>query len=61
LEPALALTWKTINPTTWEFKLRRGVVYHDGTKFTADDVVFSFKRAQMRARTTAIRSTRSPT
>ena len=47
LEPALALSWKTLNATTWEFKLRRGVVFHDGTKFTADDVVFSFKRAQM--------------
>ncbi len=47
LEPALALSWKTINPTTWEFKLRQGVTFHDGGKFTADDVVFSFKRAQM--------------
>jgi len=43
-EPALAVSWKTVNPTTWRFQLRRGVVFHDGTPFTADDVVFSFGR-----------------
>ena len=45
LEPSLALSWKTINPTTWEFKLRQGVKFHDGTPFTAEDVVFSIGRA----------------
>ena len=43
-EPALAVSWKVIDPTTWEFKLRDGVKFHDGTPFTADDVVFTFGR-----------------
>jgi peptide/nickel transport system substrate-binding protein len=45
LEPALALSWQAVNPTTWRFKLRPGVVFHDGTPFTADDAVFSIERA----------------
>ncbi|WP_341702986.1 ABC transporter substrate-binding protein [Ferrovibrio sp.] len=44
--PALATSWKAVNDTTWEFKLRQGVKFHDGSPFTADDVVFSVKRAQ---------------
>lgn len=44
--PALATSWKPVNDTTWEFKLRQGVKFHDGSDFTADDVVFSVKRAQ---------------
>jgi peptide/nickel transport system substrate-binding protein len=44
LIPGLAESWKTINPTTWEFKLRRGVKFHDGTDFTAEDVAFSIDR-----------------
>jgi peptide/nickel transport system substrate-binding protein len=45
LVPALATAWKQTAPTTWRFELRRGVTFHDGTPFTADDVVFSFQRA----------------
>lgn len=45
LEPALATEWKTVNPTTWRFKLRQGVKFHDGTPLTAEDVVFSMQRA----------------
>jgi len=45
LEPSLALSWQATGPTTWRFKLRPGVVFHDGTPFTADDVVFSIERA----------------
>jgi peptide/nickel transport system substrate-binding protein len=45
LRPALAESWKAIDDTTWEFKLRRNVRFHDGTPFTADDVLFSFERA----------------
>jgi peptide/nickel transport system substrate-binding protein len=46
LQPALAESWTRVNPTTWRFKLRPGVKFHDGTPFTADDVVFSFERAR---------------
>jgi peptide/nickel transport system substrate-binding protein len=45
LEPQLAVSWEQIDPVTWRFKLRPGVKFHDGTPFTADDVVFSFQRA----------------
>ncbi len=45
--PGLAVSWKQTDPRTWEFKLRAGVKFHDGRAFTADDVVFSFKRALM--------------
>jgi peptide/nickel transport system substrate-binding protein len=41
LVPSLAESWTQVNPTTWRFKLRPGVKFHDGTPFTADDVVFS--------------------
>ena len=44
--PDLATSWKPINDTTWEFKLRKGVKWHDGTDFTADDVIFTVDRAQ---------------
>ena len=46
LQPALAESWTKVNATTWRFNLRRGVTFHDGTPFTADDVVFSFDRAR---------------
>ena len=45
LEPSLALSWQAVGPTAWRFALRPGVVFHDGTPFTADDVVFSIERA----------------
>jgi peptide/nickel transport system substrate-binding protein len=46
LVPALATDWKQTAPTVWRFSLRKGVQFHDGTPFTADDVVFSYNRAK---------------
>lgn len=44
LIPGLALSWRALDATTWEFKLRRGVRFHDGSELTAEDVVFSIER-----------------
>ncbi len=44
LKPGLATSWKALDDTTWEFKLRKGVKFHDGSPFTAKDVLFSIKR-----------------
>jgi peptide/nickel transport system substrate-binding protein len=43
-EASLAVSWKTVNDTTWEFKLREGVKFTDGTPFTAEDVAFTYAR-----------------
>jgi peptide/nickel transport system substrate-binding protein len=45
LIPRLAESWRPLDATTWEFRLRKGVKFHDGTPFTADDVAFTFERA----------------
>ncbi|HET9339092.1 MAG TPA: ABC transporter substrate-binding protein [Casimicrobiaceae bacterium] len=42
--PGLATSWKAIDATTWEFRLRKGVKFHDGSELTADDVAFSIDR-----------------
>ena len=42
--PALAMSWKIVDDTTWEFTLREGVTFHDGSDFTAEDVVASINR-----------------
>jgi len=44
LVPALAETWVNTSPTTWTFKLRQGVTFHDGSEFDAEDVRFWFER-----------------
>jgi len=46
LVPLLATTWKQTSPTVWRFTLRPNVKFHDGTPFTADDVIFSYQRAK---------------
>ena len=43
-KPGLAESWRTVDDLTWEFKLRRGVKFHDGSDFTAADVAFSIER-----------------
>jgi peptide/nickel transport system substrate-binding protein len=44
LQPRLATEWKQLNDTTWEFKLRQGVKFQDGTPFNASAVKFSLER-----------------
>jgi len=44
--PGAASSWRVVDPVTWEFTLREGLRFHDGTPVTADDVVFSIRRAR---------------
>ncbi len=46
LVPMLAVAWRLVEPTIWEFDLRPNVRFHDGAPFTAADVVFSVARAK---------------
>src|SRR5512142_1006489 len=44
IRPCLAAAWVSPDPLTWVFHLRPGVVFHDGRRLRAADVVFSFER-----------------
>ena len=44
--PGLAIAWRALNPLTWEFTLRPGVMFHDGSPLTPADVAFSIMRAK---------------
>jgi peptide/nickel transport system substrate-binding protein len=44
IKPGLAESWRVVDDLTWEFKLRKDVKFHDGSNFTAADVVFSLDR-----------------
>jgi peptide/nickel transport system substrate-binding protein len=46
MKPALALSWGVIGETMWEFNLRPNVIFHDGSAFSATDVVASLNRAK---------------
>ncbi|KKK61353.1 hypothetical protein LCGC14_3015180, partial [marine sediment metagenome] len=46
IKPSLAESWEVMEPTRWRFYLRKGVKFHDGSPFTADDVIFSATRVR---------------
>ena len=43
-KPGLAESWRLVDPLTWEFRIRSGVTFHDGSPLTAEDIVFSLAR-----------------
>ncbi|HET9050390.1 MAG TPA: ABC transporter substrate-binding protein, partial [Candidatus Dormibacteraeota bacterium] len=51
LKPGLAESWEFIQPGTWRFHLRKGVKFHDGSPFSADDVVWTWGARQQQGKT----------
>ncbi|MGI4903672.1 MAG: ABC transporter substrate-binding protein, partial [Janthinobacterium lividum] len=45
VKPLLATAWRQVDPLTWEFDLRHGVKFHDGTEMTSEDVAFTLRYA----------------
>ena len=54
LQPGLATSWKSLNDTTWEFTLRPGVKFHDGSPFTAEDVKATLERNLVPGKTVVV-------
>ena len=46
LRPCLAVSWKVLDPTNWEIRLRPDVAFHDGSRLAAADVAFSLDRVR---------------
>lgn len=44
IEPLLAAEWENVDDVTWNFTIREGVKFHDGSDFTVDDAVYSINR-----------------
>ncbi|HIF76536.1 MAG TPA: ABC transporter substrate-binding protein, partial [Sulfitobacter sp.] len=44
--PGLAESWENVDDTTWRFKLREGVKFHNGNDFTAEDVVYTIEKTR---------------
>jgi peptide/nickel transport system substrate-binding protein len=51
LQPGLAVSWKNVNDTTWDFSLRPGVKFHDGTPLTSEDVKATLERNMVPGKT----------
>jgi peptide/nickel transport system substrate-binding protein len=47
LQPRLAESWRLVDELTWEFRLREGVRFHDGTPFEAEDIAFTLARVPL--------------
>lgn len=56
--PELAVSWERVSATEWVFYLREGVTWHDGTPFTAEDVVFTVERTVKEGRIGGLTSPR---
>ena len=55
--PRLAESWKQVDPKTWEFTLRKGVKWHDGKDFSAEDVLWSLERWKDGISNSSVRTT----